>query len=401
MNHLCNLDIKLPSLSLSKDDSIALEKFRNAYNAKRPPEIITEDVAVWCPDELPSCGWRALDDITLYRFLCADRRNDKFNHDASLERLLKTLLFRKEHGVDDILRAIITTKTKVEEKMNSPKKDNDDNRTGSISTSNNSTSSSPSSKLKSSFSIASGSMSECGSIVTDVVSNDNNIDNNNISNNQNEQQQQQTSGPNNNNNDNSQDEPQSSPSNDELILKLLPELEKYKRLRIRVFTGLDHEDRPVIFERLGEFLGSGTNQDQFTLQDWIKYYIWDFERHFVEMRNSSASSKKTITQFIIFMDATGLNRNCFKVLPLLKGLSQAVETHYPEIAGRIMLFNVPMIGTILYKAVKLFLDPITTSKIYLYNGIPMDEFLKHIPMDAIPQEYGGTCEVPFPKTSKE
>ena len=58
-------------------------------------------------DSLPPSGLRALDDVTLYRYLLADRRADgTFDADASFQRLLLALQFRKRFQCDDIVRRL-------------------------------------------------------------------------------------------------------------------------------------------------------------------------------------------------------------------------------------------------------------------------------------------------------
>mmetsp|Transcript_24630 Transcript_24630/g.37209 ORF Transcript_24630/g.37209 Transcript_24630/m.37209 type:complete len:330 (-) Transcript_24630:92-1081(-) len=189
------------------------------------------------------------------------------------------------------------------------------------------------------------------------------------------------------------------------IAMLLPGLDKYQRLRIRVFTGRSHTGEPVLFERLGEFLGSG-NHAHFSEEEWIRFYIWDLERHFIEMREAAQLSGNPITQYVFLGDGHGivtaiLNRRIWGVIPLLKALAKSVEEFYPEIAARIILFRVPKVATMFYRAVRAFLDPVTASKISLCSGVPIEEFLKIMPLDAIPAEYGGTCQVPYPPSAKK
>ena len=52
---------------------------------------------------LPPCGWRPLDDHTLWRFLVADRRKGAFDRPASAKRLASALLWRKEETVDTLI----------------------------------------------------------------------------------------------------------------------------------------------------------------------------------------------------------------------------------------------------------------------------------------------------------
>ena len=57
----------------------------------------------------------------------------------------------------------------------------------------------------------------------------------------------------------------------------------------------------TLFERLGAFMGSG-NAHLFTQEEWITLYIWDLERHFVELRQASIRANKPIEKYIFFGD---------------------------------------------------------------------------------------------------
>ncbi|KAK1742196.1 CRAL/TRIO domain-containing protein [Skeletonema marinoi] len=58
-------------------------------------------------DKLPPSGWRPLDDCTLYRFLLADRQKDGiFDTEASFQRLMAALQFRREYRSDVIVHNI-------------------------------------------------------------------------------------------------------------------------------------------------------------------------------------------------------------------------------------------------------------------------------------------------------
>eukprot|EP00546_Thalassionema_frauenfeldii_P010372 CAMPEP_0178911004 /NCGR_PEP_ID=MMETSP0786-20121207/9428_1 /TAXON_ID=186022 /ORGANISM="Thalassionema frauenfeldii, Strain CCMP 1798" /LENGTH=331 /DNA_ID=CAMNT_0020583351 /DNA_START=127 /DNA_END=1122 /DNA_ORIENTATION=- len=187
------------------------------------------------------------------------------------------------------------------------------------------------------------------------------------------------------------------------ILTCLPDLEKYQRLRVRVFTGRGHNGEPILFERLGDFLGSG-NHVHFSEEEWVRFYIWDLERHFMEMREAARLTGKPISTYVFCGDCHGmvsaiLSGKIRGVIPLLKTLAKSVEEFYPEIAARIILFRVPRVGAWFYRAVRAFLDPVTASKIHLHSGVPTDEFLKWMPREAIPSEYGGSCHLPYPPTA--
>jgi hypothetical protein len=182
------------------------------------------------------------------------------------------------------------------------------------------------------------------------------------------------------------------------------DLAKYRRLRVRVFVGRDKEDRPVMFERLGEFFGAGSSS-LMGEEEWIRHYIWDLERHFTAMRAASEACGKRIDQYVFFGDLQGIVSaimwgSIWSAVPLLKALVKTVEQHYPEIVGPIVLFNVPKVAAAVYSAIKLFLDPVTAAKIEMHPGVP--ERLKELlGEDVIPVEYGGTNPVEYPKCATE
>merc|ERR1711862_1067681 len=91
--------------NLNPNEAAALAAFRDAYNAARPSthpnlEEVSYQVST---SSLPKCGWRPLDDATLYRFLCADRRDGQFFPDKSATRLKNSLVFRRNGNVDGLL----------------------------------------------------------------------------------------------------------------------------------------------------------------------------------------------------------------------------------------------------------------------------------------------------------
>ena len=139
MNHLCGLsDLgdTLPDLTSSERD--ALSSFRRRYEAHYFDEedsstnatnddsneekkeisthsctpILTQPAYEISSDELDESGLRPLDDVSLYRYLTADRLIDgSFDVEASYKRLLDALRFRKQHRCDNIVKNIATDTT--------------------------------------------------------------------------------------------------------------------------------------------------------------------------------------------------------------------------------------------------------------------------------------------------
>lgn len=104
MNHLCGCyDGDSVSGMLMEGEAEPLAAFRASYMAHADADA--DAVPTWEmePGRLPESGWRALDDVTLLRFLRADKRKGEFFPETSMARLLKALAWRKKMGSDALL----------------------------------------------------------------------------------------------------------------------------------------------------------------------------------------------------------------------------------------------------------------------------------------------------------
>eukprot|EP00568_Trieres_chinensis_P004004 CAMPEP_0183290952 /NCGR_PEP_ID=MMETSP0160_2-20130417/522_1 /TAXON_ID=2839 ORGANISM="Odontella Sinensis, Strain Grunow 1884" /NCGR_SAMPLE_ID=MMETSP0160_2 /ASSEMBLY_ACC=CAM_ASM_000250 /LENGTH=397 /DNA_ID=CAMNT_0025451673 /DNA_START=35 /DNA_END=1228 /DNA_ORIENTATION=+ len=397
MNHLSGLSVPSPTADLNAVEHAALVAFRAAHEAARPPDSDLpnpargDDSPIFNidPSSLPPCGWRPLDDATLYRFLCADQRSGKFQHDKSVARLKKALKFRKEGRVDELLKSTEAVVAGRERNGSTAAAGDGFQRSDSVTSM--------------ATSIASGTFVKDDVILEDfvvpasVAVSDGGEDS--------DSSQQRGFNPDKKRGLRHADQTLSThfPASPSLICP--DDLAKYQRLRVRVFVGTTESGEPVMFERMGEFLGSG-NVRHFSEEEWIRLYVWDLERHFTAMRDAAAKTERPIQRYTYCGDAKGivssiLNGTVWSVVPLLKALAKAVEEHYPEIADRIILFNVPRVATVLYNAVRKFLDPVTAEKIELHSGVPKKMFFKLMGEEMLPVEYGGQNAVDYPKAVRE
>ena len=176
--------------------------------------------------------------------------------------------------------------------------------------------------------------------------------------------------------------------------------EQYTRLRVRGWMGEDSQGRPVQFERLGQFFGSG-NVNALTTTEWLQVTLWDMERIMNQIRQSSEKSGKACWEYCFIGDVQGYELvNGMKTIPLLQKLTEQIECNYPEIAGCIVLINAPsMLAGLFTKVVKPFMDPITASKVEMHTGVPLERLRELLGGDAnIPTCYGGTNTSAFPET---
>mmetsp|Transcript_84141 Transcript_84141/g.242944 ORF Transcript_84141/g.242944 Transcript_84141/m.242944 type:complete len:443 (+) Transcript_84141:93-1421(+) len=107
MNHLAGLEVagSFDLSELIKDaDRDAFEGFKRDYYAlAEPAQRVGTPQYMVSSASLPASGWRPLDDVTLWRFLAADRRDGKFQPGKSMARLKAALLWRRELRVDDMM----------------------------------------------------------------------------------------------------------------------------------------------------------------------------------------------------------------------------------------------------------------------------------------------------------
>ena len=288
MNHLVGVipaADAIESMLTDETERESLRRFKAMYAALADADPGASPSWEVDPDTLPASGWRALDDITLLRFLRADKRKGQFDHTASMARLTKALAWRKQMGSDRLLS--------------------------------------------------------------------------------------------------------------------VPADESYELLRIRRWVGHDKSGRPVQFERLGNFLSSG-NSKAFTGAEWLRHYARDLETTFEQMRLAAKAKGEQITAYSFaadFAGGAGIVWHMSSVIPLLKLLTKEVEAHFPEIVGRIIIFNAPRIFASIFPLVKAFMDPITAAKVEVYAGVPLDKLLEIMPAESIPVEYGGSNNAPYPQTS--
>lgn len=175
-----------------------------------------------------------------------------------------------------------------------------------------------------------------------------------------------------------------------------------RRYKVGIYAGVDRARRPVVFERLGEFFGSG-NSRRASEGDWLLTYLYFLEGHSLKMRESAARHGAAVHRIVYCADLSGivssiLSGQILNAIPVMRRIVQTVERHYPEVVERIVLFNVPSVMSASFNTVKGFLDPATASKIEMFSDVPLDRFREVMDEDVIPTEYGGRNTAEYPPT---
>lgn len=80
------------------------------------------------------------------------------------------------------------------------------------------------------------------------------------------------------------------------------------------------------------------------------------------------------------------------VLHYIKQASAMSNANYPERLGKMYVINAGFAVWAIWKIAKVFLDPVTASKIDVLGSNYKSTLLKHIPAENLPAIYGGQCK---------
>jgi len=160
------------------------------------------------------------------------------------------------------------------------------------------------------------------------------------------------------------------------------------------FVGEDNDGVPVYYERIAT-VDPKTLLKAVTAEDLIHYHVYCQEEAAIQLNDLSKKLKKPIFGNTVVEDMDGLGWKHYhnQALAILKQIIAIDEANYPEILKRYYLINAPRFFQVLWAVVKPWLDPRTLAKIRITSGVPAKELSKDVPMDQIPEVYGGTLKV--------
>jgi len=79
-------------------------------------------------------------------------------------------------------------------------------------------------------------------------------------------------------------------------------------------------------------------------------------------------------------------------LSLVKGIAKIDQAQYPETLGRFFIINTPSVFPMVWRGVKMFLDPVVVSKIEIFGCKEVEwkkRLCEYIGPENVPQNYGG------------
>lgn len=176
------------------------------------------------------------------------------------------------------------------------------------------------------------------------------------------------------------------------------EFDIIKKYYPHYFHFKDLQGRPVYWEMIGKIDMAALKKTGLTLPNLLVHfitmseYLWEYLCPYEE--------GKSVT--ILDLKGTTMKHFTGDVLSFIKMTNSVVGQHYPEKAGNIILINVPVVFSSVWRVIKGFIDPVTAKKVVFAKKSEVTKtLLKYIPEENIPVEYGGKCTVPFGASPEE
>lgn len=107
--------------------------------------------------------------------------------------------------------------------------------------------------------------------------------------------------------------------------------------------------------------------------------------------------------FVLDLDGIRISDFVGETVDLVKQASRVAAEHYPERAGLVFVVNVPRWFNLIWNVVRPIVPESTLKKIFILRGKDaiLSHLAEHIPMEHIPQEYGGSSRIRLGQSPEE
>jgi len=161
--------------------------------------------------------------------------------------------------------------------------------------------------------------------------------------------------------------------------------------------GTDHQGHPLLYDEIG--CSSPTQMEASfggDLEKLRKFRLRLMRRLAVRKENLSKKHGVMIYKHVMVMDVSAASMSS---LNRFKNLVQSVITEeqhlFPETLYKLYIINAPWTFRAIWAIVSNFVDPITYQKVHVLSSGFLEEMLKIMNKDQIPEKYGGTCKRPI------
>jgi len=176
---------------------------------------------------------------------------------------------------------------------------------------------------------------------------------------------------------------------DNALHEAWPHFELIKQHYPHFFHCKGRNGQPVFYEQPPKTDLRALRNGGVSLEDLLRHYglVTEFQWQYVEQDDFQRS--------IYIIDLAGIRMTDFvgECVDFVRQASSFTAAHYPERAGHVFVVNVPGWFKIIWNVVRPMVDEVTLEKIHILRGKEeiFEALLEQIPVENIPQEYGGQC----------
>lgn len=152
---------------------------------------------------------------------------------------------------------------------------------------------------------------------------------------------------------------------------------------------------PVYYEKPGKINLKALKGAGLNLDDLMHNYMMVTE--FLWQVIESDDNKKCIS--VIDVEGIGISDFRGEAVEYVKKAAAVSGKHYPERCAYIFVINIPSWFNMIWNVVKNMIDEVTREKVVMVRGKKniLEALLERIPLESIPEEYGGTSEGSSPE----
>lgn len=169
------------------------------------------------------------------------------------------------------------------------------------------------------------------------------------------------------------------------------ELSKYYK---QFYHKTDKDGRPCYFEKLGGVDFATLRQKKYTNDRMLLNLAVEYEK-MVDPRLPACSRQAghLLETSCSVLDVQGVSITGQQtIINYIRQASAMSNSNYPERLGKMYVINAGWAVTMVWKLVKVFLDPVTASKIDVIGSSYKSTLLQHITAENLPAMYGGQCQ---------
>ncbi|KAF1324706.1 Phosphatidylinositol transfer protein, partial [Globisporangium splendens] len=176
----------------------------------------------------------------------------------------------------------------------------------------------------------------------------------------------------------------------EILFKPSPAFKTIKENYPHYYHKRGKRGEPVYYEKPGKINLKALKSAGLNLDDLMHNYIMVTE--FLWQVIEADDNKKCIS--VVDVEGIGISDFRGEAVEYVKKAAAVSGKHYPERCAYIFVINIPSWFNVIWNVVKGMIDEVTREKVVMVRGKKniLEALLERIPLENIPEEYGGTSE---------